>query len=197
MTLEKSCWLILILFFAILVFINSPKDFTDLGGDSAQYIILAESITKGLGFKAINLPSAPFFYHFPPLFPLILSFIIYFFGRNFYLMHILISFLGLSGLFFFYLLFKKYIGKKSIFLTFLFATNLIFILYSSFYILSDIPYLFFSGFTLYFLFLYINKKDEFSYQSYYYLLPAIYKYRKNLKLLYRIGNTGIVEIIKK
>ena len=39
--------------------------------------------------------------------------------------------------------------------------------------------------------------DEFSYQTYYYLLPFIYKYRKNLKLLYRIGNTGIVEVIER
>lgn len=176
MTLEKFCWLILILFFGIIVFINSPQDFTDLGGDSAQYIILAESIIKGLGFKAINLPSAPFFYHFPPLFPLILSFIIYFFGRNFYLMHILISLFGFLGLFFFYLLFKKYIGKKSIFLTLLLATNLIFILYSSFYILSDIPYLFFSGFTLYFLFLYINKKDVISKEAIFFILGLILSY---------------------
>jgi len=173
---EKFYWLILILFFGIVVFINSPKDFTDLGGDSAQYIILAESIAKGLGFKAINLPSAPFFYHFPPLFPLILSFIIYFFGRNFYLMHILISLFGLSGLFFFYLLFKKYTGRKSIFLIFLLMTNLAFILYSSFYILSDVPYFFFSGFTLYFLFLYINKKDVISKEALFFVLGLILSY---------------------
>ena len=39
--------------------------------------------------------------------------------------------------------------------------------------------------------------DSFSWQTKVYLLPFIYKYRKNLKLLYRIGNTGIVEVIKK
>ena len=39
--------------------------------------------------------------------------------------------------------------------------------------------------------------DSFSWQTKVYLLPFLYKYRKNLKLLYRIGNTGIVEVIEK
>ena len=33
--------------------------------------------------------------------------------------------------------------------------------------------------------------DEFSPQTYYYLLPFIRKYRSRLKLLHRVGNTGV------
>ena len=38
-----------------------PGEFLDLGGDSAQYIILAESLVQGKGFRILNYPQEPNF----------------------------------------------------------------------------------------------------------------------------------------
>jgi 4-amino-4-deoxy-L-arabinose transferase-like glycosyltransferase len=153
-----SVWISLTLIFWIIQFLCIPKEFYDLGGDSAQYIILAESVSQGKGFRMINYPGEPFSFYYPPVFPLLLSPIIYFFGRNFYLMHLLVAFLGYLSLFFLYRIFKKYSSKKiSIVTIVFFALNWAFILYSSNYILSDIPYLFLSSFTLVMAAYYIEK----------------------------------------
>mgnify|MGYP000105983660 CR=1 FL=1 len=155
--LYKFKWLILSFIFWGAVILKIPHQFLDLGGDSAQYIILAESIVEGKGYKAINYPGDPFFHYYPPVFSLLLSPIIYFWGRNFYLMHILVAFLGYLSLFFLYSIFKKYIYEKRAFLvTILFAINWLFVLYCSKYILSEIPYLFFSVLTIFF----VNKYSE-------------------------------------
>jgi hypothetical protein len=37
--------------------------------------------------------------------------------------------------------------------------------------------------------------DEFSKETYYYLLPFLYKYKDNFRLLHKIGNTGILQVI--
>ncbi len=154
----KIKWIILSLIFWSIVILNIPHRFLDLGGDSAQYIILAESIAQGKGYKAINYPGEPFFYHYPPVFPLLLSPIVYFFGRNFYLMHILIALLGFLSLLFLYKLFKIYIDKRIAFFTvFLLSTNYIFIIYSGNFILSEIPYVFFSCLALLFAVRYLVK----------------------------------------
>lgn len=127
-----------------------PSEFNDVGGDSAQYIILAESLAQGKGFRMVNYPQEPFSAYYPPVFPLLLAPLIYFWGRNFYLMRVLTALLGYVSLFFMYPLFKKYAGEKTAFaLICLFAFNWIFILYSTRYILSDIPYLCFSTLTLF------------------------------------------------
>ena len=157
--LTKFKWILFSLFFVYICVANLSNEFLDLGGDSAQYIILAESLSQGLGYRAINYPQEPFSYHYPPVFPLLLSPIIYFFGRNFYLIRLLTALLGYGSLFFIYQLLKKYTEKKEAFLvTLVFATNFIFLSYSIKYILSDIPYLFVSCAALLFSAQYVKAK---------------------------------------
>ena len=87
-------WVILSLFFWFNVFLHMPAAFLDFGGDSAQYIVLSESLAHGTGYHAVNYPDAPFFYHYPPMFSLLLTPIILFWGRNFFLMHLLVALAG-------------------------------------------------------------------------------------------------------
>lgn len=143
-------WIALSLIFWFMAFRCIPRIFCDLGGDSAQYIILGESISKGLGLKLVNYPQEPVSFYFAPVLCFLLSPIIHFFGRNFYLMHILVAILGFLSLYFFYRIFKHYSDRLTATICiFLLATNWAFIIYSTEYILSDVPYLFFSGFTLF------------------------------------------------
>jgi len=159
--LYKSRWIILFFVFWLTALLYIPKGFLDLGGDSAQYIILAESIAHGQGYKAVNYPGEPFFYHYPPVFPLLLSPIVYFFGRNLFLMHLLIALLGYASLFILYRIFKKYTEKEIAYIiVVLLATNIVFLSYSAQYILSDIPYLFFSGVALLFSQKYLNNNRK-------------------------------------
>ena len=163
--------MILFLVFWPIVILSIPHQFLDLGGDSAQYIILAQSISRGTGYRAVNYPDSPFCYHYPPVFPLLLSSIVYFFGGNLYPMHILIALLGFLSLLFLYKLFRKYADKEFAFLAvFLLATNYIFVIYSSNFILSDIPYVFFSGLALLFAARYLNKDNWMDKQGYLLLL---------------------------
>lgn len=144
-------WAVLLLFFGLLVFRFMPRGFFDLGGDSAQYIILAEGISQGKWLKAINLPGEPFYFYYPPIFPLLLFPIIYFFGRNFLSMYLLVALTGSLSLIFIFKILGEYISKnKAFFITFIFATNYIFIYYSASEILSDVPYLFMSSLSLFF-----------------------------------------------
>lgn len=143
-------WVALTLIFWFIAFKCIPRQFYYLTEDSAQYVILAESISKGTGLRMINYPGDPASFYFPPILSFLLSPIIYSFGRNFYLMHILVAALGFFSLYFFYQIFKRYSSKFiATICVFLLATNWAFIFFSTEHLLSDIPYLFFSSFTLF------------------------------------------------
>ena len=153
-------WILLTVIFWVIALTGMPRDFYDLGGDSAQYIILAESLAQGKGFRALNYPHEPFSAYYPPVFPLFLAPIIHFWGRNFYLMRVLTAGLGYVSLFFIYQLFKKYADKKTAFMLIcFFSLGWAFILYSTRYILSDIPYLCFSSLALFWAVRYTEKQS--------------------------------------
>ncbi|MFA5363541.1 MAG: glycosyltransferase family 39 protein, partial [Candidatus Omnitrophota bacterium] len=144
-TIRTAGWVVLTVFFWLVFFKGAPGEFVDLGGDSSQYIIIAESLSKGIGPRMVNFPGGPFGFYYPPIFPLLLSPVLYFFGRNFFLMHVVTAALGFASLFLSYRILKKYTGKNSAFLTVvLLCVSFPFLIYSSGYVLSDIPYMFFS-----------------------------------------------------
>lgn len=137
-----------------------PEGFYDLGGDSAQYIILAESIAQGKGLHMVNYPGEPLS-NLAPLFPLLLSPILLFLGRNLWLMHLLIVLFSYVTLVVFYRLFKPAASKTLALLAALFlASNTLFWSYSL-RILTEIPFLCLSGCAFYFLAQYNNTKDTF------------------------------------
>ncbi len=144
-------WIILFFIFWTVAFRLIPGEFIDLGGDSAQYIILAEGINQGKWLKAVNLPGEPYYFYYPPVFSLLLFPIIHFFGRNFFLMYMFVASLGCLSLCFIYNIFKESTSKnKAFFITVIFASNFIFIFYATREILSDVPYLFMSSLALFF-----------------------------------------------
>jgi hypothetical protein len=92
-------------------------------------------------------------------------------------MHILIACLGYLSLFFLYRIFKRYENRTKAFLVILlFALNWAFIIYSTQYILSDIPYLFFSSFTLLAAIHYIEEKSSFNKWGFLVILGLLLSY---------------------
>lgn len=152
-------WLALAALFWAFAVPHLPHEFIDLGGDSAQYITLAESLAQGKGLRMINYPGEPFSFYYPPIFPLLLFPIVYFLGRNFYIMHFLIALLGYGSLWILHLILKRYNKQAAFPAICLLAANWIFFLYSTNYILSDIPYLFFSSVTIFLSHQYIRKEN--------------------------------------
>lgn len=144
-------WQLAIIFF--IFFCIAAKsincEFFDLGGDSAQYITVAESVAQGNGYRMINSPSEPVCFLYPPVFPVLLSAVVFFFGRNIYLMYWLVAVLGFFGLVIVYKLLKKTSASWTAFLTVCFLSfNWGYLSYCTKYIRSEMPYLFLSAFTL-------------------------------------------------
>jgi len=153
-------WILFSGFFILFFSLLTVHDFNDMGGDSAQYIILAESLASGQGYHAVNYPDKPFFYHYPPLFSLFLMPIVYFFGRNFFLMHCLLGVFGFFTLIIFYFLFKKYSDSKISFIAVcLLMCTIPFFNYISVHILSEMVYLFFSAGALFALAYYSERNN--------------------------------------
>ena len=124
--------------------------------DSAYYIILAESLSHFQGLRALCYPGHPLSKYCAPLFPLMLSPILYFFGRNFVLMHGLVLLFSLLTLFFTY----KYIenasdSRMAFWVTLYLICSWVFFRFSI-EILTDIPFIFFISLSLYLFTLYIQ-----------------------------------------
>jgi len=169
--------IILSVLFWVFVLKIMPAQFTELGGDSAQYIILAQNIAQGGGYEAVNYPQGGFFYHYPPGFPLLLSGLIYFRGENIYLMHFLVALLAYLSLVFVYRMFREYTtGEKAFLATAFLATNSLFILYSTKHILSDVPYLFMSVLTLFFAVRYLRTEKALNSAGFFTLIALLLSY---------------------
>ena len=72
-----------------------------LGGDESIYIILAESLVNGEGYRDIQLVGKPLHRKYPPGLPLMLAPIVAVFGRHIILLKLLIVATGVIGFAFF------------------------------------------------------------------------------------------------
>uniref|UniRef100_A0A7V1EIL3 Glycosyltransferase RgtA/B/C/D-like domain-containing protein n=1 Tax=candidate division WOR-3 bacterium TaxID=2052148 RepID=A0A7V1EIL3_UNCW3 len=153
---EFKIWLFFLIYTTLSALLFDPKLFT--GGDNAVYIILAESITTGKGYKNIYLPEQPPHTQYPPGFPLLLSIPILIFGKNIILLKLMIFLTGLGSLLFFYLIIKEYFKEYSKIFTLVYLSIPIFINYNH-WILSEIPFLFFSLGAIYFLLKFCHKRQ--------------------------------------
>lgn len=128
------------------------------GGDFSMYIHLAQNIVEGKGpmdtgyiYNPTCAVLGPKVY--PPVFPIILSPVIYFFGQNLFAMKLVIILFFLLFLYTFFLLFKDQVIYSTLICT------VILIGFNPFFwsfkdrVLSDIPFLFF----LYLFFLFIQR----------------------------------------
>lgn len=126
--------------------------------DSAIYISLGKSIAAGSGYYYMGLPHAKY----PFIFPLMLSPIIALFNLNFLLMRFLIIVLTISSIYLSYTLFKKFADERMAFFIMLLTGFSSTLLHVSTWILSEIPYMLFSLYTLYFMAKYSEEKNYFT-----------------------------------
>lgn len=119
--------------------------------DSAVYVLLAEALASGRGYTNISYVGDPSNVQYPPFFPLILTPVVYFFGRNFLLMKVVVLLFAFASLLFTYLFIERRAGeKKALLITAVLGISPTFFVYSH-EVMSEIAYLCFSLLTLHFL----------------------------------------------
>ncbi len=139
-TARKDNYPLLLLIPILVYYILGLTDSWVPSADSAYYISLGKSIVSGQGFTYMGEPDTSF----RLLFPLILAPILGLFGTNFLLMRLVVIVLGVGSLGLVYLLFKQIKGPRwGLLMMLLTGASEHHYLYSH-YILSDIPYTFFS-----------------------------------------------------
>jgi hypothetical protein len=143
-------WIFLAVYIAFSILLFDPKLFT--GGDNATYIILAESLASGKGFSNINLPGTPGNTQYPPGFPLLLVPLVLLFGANILALKFLIVLTGIGAMFFIHRIAVRVFKERSVYLMSLSLTLPMFITYNH-WVLSEMPFLFFSLGAVYFIML--------------------------------------------
>jgi hypothetical protein len=142
-------WVLFAAVYWAVAFLIIPHDYSDYGGDSAQYIMIAESALSGHGYVMSNYPGEPVSFLYPPVFPTILMPVLFFWGRNFYALYFLTAFLGFAALGLAYRVFKEHVGAYAAYLAvFCSAINWHYCQYAFTAIRSEIAYLFFVVLTL-------------------------------------------------
>jgi hypothetical protein len=116
---RKSILLLLVLFIycALSILLFDPKLST--GGDNAIYIILAESISTGKGYKNIYMPDEPEHTQYPFGFPLLLALFMLIFGSNILGLKVFILLFGCGATYFMYKI-SSYLIKQTHMLVMLF-----------------------------------------------------------------------------
>jgi hypothetical protein len=135
---ERLAWLLvatlvtLHVVLAVLVF--DPKPFP--GGDNAGYMILAESIETGQGFRDIHLPGAPRHGQYPPVYPTILA-IVSVLGGGLIAFKLLSTILTATSLVFLFMLARRRLGLEGgVAVVAAFAVNPVLVYYSH-WVLSE------------------------------------------------------------
>ncbi len=145
---DRQIFLILLIIFLIfIILLYDPKLF--LGGDNAHYIILAKSILQGSGYKDLFEPSLTSHTQYPPGFPAILIPGLILFGNNFSLLKFIIIALALGSFTILYLMLKQKTENRNWFFPLVILVFSPIMLEYSHWILSEIPYLFFSLLAIY------------------------------------------------
>lgn len=160
---KRIFFLYLGIFTLLTVLLFSPRLF--VGGDNAQYIILAESLISGKGYCTLYLPDESPNTHYPPGFPLLLSIPYLIFSKNILVFKLFVFCLSAGTLFFLYAISRLvYRGKTKFIMAFLLSMP-IFVVYNH-RILSEMPYLCFILGALYFFYMAEEKHEAYYYLSF-------------------------------
>lgn len=142
----KKLFLFSFIFIIIFFLINFDTRYF-LGGDNIRYLILAEALLSGQGYRDIHEPSSPPHTLYPPGFPILLIPFLFLFNNHYPLLNTLPLILAsLSVLIFFHFLKIEGKEKSPFFLfapLFLLSLSPIFLEYSH-TLLSEMPFLFFT-----------------------------------------------------
>ncbi|QZT35580.1 phospholipid carrier-dependent glycosyltransferase [Halosquirtibacter xylanolyticus] len=140
---------ILVCFIVVYIFLFDKKLF--LGGDNAFYYILGKSINEGFGYRNIHMYGNPLANHFPPGYPLLISFAMWI-SQSVLWIKAFNGFFMCGSLLLMFFIVRK-ITSNNLFaclssLVVLFNGQII---RYSYVMMSEIPFLFFSLLTLYFV----------------------------------------------
>ena len=146
---RKAClFLFVIIILTAVIYLISFRPGHNWGGDFSQYIAQAKSIAEGYEFPGKFIGTYGTFIY-PWGFPLLLSPIYSIFGFNIFTMKIYVSLFFLLSLLVIFLLFKKKFSYiQTLLLVSIFALNPFFFLFKD-NVLSDIPFFFFSLFSIF------------------------------------------------
>jgi hypothetical protein len=122
---------------ALAVLLFDPTPF--VGGDNANYMILAESIGSGQGYRDLYLPGAPRHAQYPPLYPLVLAIARGFGGGLIGFKILSVIFTATSVVFLFLLAERRLKWVSALAVTAAFALNPV-LLYYSHWVLSEAPF---------------------------------------------------------
>lgn len=160
---HKLLLLFLFIYIVLSFFLFDPKLF--IGGDNAVYIILAESIVSGEGYKDMYMPDEPPHSQYPFGFPIMLSVPILIFGTNIILLKLLLLLTGLGSVYFMYKI-GEYLFKEKVNIMMPFYLSIPILITYNHRILSEMPFLCFSLGALYFFIKAQENKDFFYYISF-------------------------------
>ena len=168
---NKFILLILFVYLILSVFLFDPK--LSPGGDNAVYIILAESMISGKGYRNIHLPHEPEHAFYPFGFPVILTLPVLIFGNNIFILKIFIVLSGIVMVFFLYKIAEHLFKDKSKILMIFCITIYILITYNH-WIYTEMPYLCISLVALYFFLKASPKRKSFYYISFFLATFAVF-----------------------
>jgi hypothetical protein len=158
--ITRETWIFIALYLLLSVFLFDPKLFT--GGDNAVYIALGESIASGKGYRNIYLPEEPAHAQYPFGFPLLMAPFILFFGKNIMILKIVVLLCGIGALFFACRIFGTLFKERMRLITAFYLSIPILTVYNH-WILSEIPFLFFSLGAIYFATRFHMQRDRLSF----------------------------------
>lgn len=170
----KENWLLMLFLVAytlLSLLLFNPRLFT--GGDNASYIILAESIVSGKGYRDIHLPDEPQHTKFPFGFPLLLSLPMFLFGSNFIVLKFLVLLTGVCSIFFLHKIGEMLLGDRVMLLMPLYLSLPLLLAYSS-RILSEVPFVCVSLGALYFFIKARQQKRYFYYLAFVFAIYSVF-----------------------
>ena len=110
--IKKNKFLLIFLFvYLVLSFVLFDPKIAS-GGDNAVYIILADSMLSGKGYRNIHLPEEPQHTLYPFGFPLLLVLPMLIFGRNIFVFKLFILLAGLGMTYFIYAIGRHLFKEK-------------------------------------------------------------------------------------
>lgn len=163
--------------------------------DDAHYIVLAESLASGQGYRLINFPNAPTEWAFPPGWPILLSPFAALFPGNYKVLKLLSFALWLASIPLMYRLFAKRIETPYLqALIALIALNPGMLSISGM-VMSESAYLFFSLLTLYLFELWDSQQDKGDKASYWLFIIAFAVTALYTQLIRTVGLSILLTLV--
>jgi len=140
--LNKNLIFILLIAFIIGLIYFNPN--LHIAGDNARYLLVAKSLLAGTGYRIINSPDSPFETKYPFGYPLILAFIMSFFGKNLVFLKLFSLLSFIISIWLSFKIFSKDVSQKNLISLILIMALSPYLAQYSDHILTEMPYLFIS-----------------------------------------------------